>query len=130
MLNNSKNFGKSYRFFILFFGRYNSKLHFSIPKWAEKIMVKGSDFEYLAISWMPIHTATDQMKKIKAGYLLKTIFDRFTNKTQSTLKPDRNIWMYFAHDITIVNVLNSLGLFEVYIFINQIPNYSINEKKN
>lgn len=116
-------------YFFIFFFLHNFQLNFSLPKWAEKVMVKGGDFEYLAISWMPIHTANNQMKKIKAGYLLKTIFDRFTNKTQSTLKPDRNLWLYFAHDITIVNVLNSLGLFEVHIFINQISNYSISLKK-
>lgn len=54
------------------------------------------------------------MKKLKSGYLLKEILDRFTNKTKGSLTPNRSLWMYFAHDITLTNMLNSLGLFEVF----------------
>ncbi|XP_055300692.1 prostatic acid phosphatase-like [Sitodiplosis mosellana] len=85
-----------------------------LPKWAEKVMISGGDFEYLALSVYPIHTSTTETKKIKGGYLLKSIFDRLTNKTKSTLSPDRSIHASFAHDMTIVNVLNSLGLYEVH----------------
>lgn len=80
-------------------------------------MLPGSEFEYLAKLWYTIQTYNNQLKKIKAGYLLKSIFDRLTKKMQPTLKPNRSIYMYFAHDITIVSILNSLGLYEVsFIF--------------
>lgn len=78
-------------------------------------MKPGGDFEFLAISWYAIFTVTTEMKKLRSGYLLKEILDRFTNKTLSTLSPDRSLWLYFAHDITISNMLNSLGLFKVLI---------------
>lgn len=84
-----------------------------IPKWAEEVMMPGGDFEFLMKFYFIIFTQTTEMKRLKSGFLLKEILDRFTNKTQSTLTPDRNLWMYFAHDITLSNMLNSLGLFEV-----------------
>lgn len=95
-----------------------------MPDWAEKVMNPnsdiGRDFEYLALQWYRIFTITNEMKKLKSGYLLKEILDRFTNKTQSTLSPDRSLWMYFAHDITVSNMLNSLGVFEVWFFCQKM----------
>lgn len=76
-------------------------------------MLPGGEFEYLAKLWYTIQTYNNQLKKIKTGYLLKSIFDRLTKKMQSTLKPNRSIFMYFGHDITLVSILNSLGLYEV-----------------
>lgn len=76
-------------------------------------MATGSDFEYFALNWFKIFTRTAEMKKLRSGYLLKEILDHFARKAQSTLVPDRSMWMYFAHDITLANMLNSLGLYEV-----------------
>lgn len=76
-------------------------------------MVPGGNLEFLATLWYRIHTATTGMKRIKAGYLLKDILDRFKEKAMSNLSPDRRLWMYFAHDVTIVSILNSLGLYTV-----------------
>lgn len=88
----------------------------SIPAWAEKLMAPGGDFEF-SINWFHIFTATNELKKMRSGYLLKEMLDRFTNKVESTLKPDRSLWMYFAHDVTVGTMLNSLGLFDVICFI-------------
>lgn len=78
-------------------------------------MVNGGNLEFLATLWYQIHTSTNEMKKIKAGYLLKDILNRFTDKIESKLSPDRTLFLYFAHDITIANILNSMGLFKVQI---------------
>lgn len=75
--------------------------------------LKNEDFEYLAELYFAIFTQTTEMKKLRGGFLLKEILDRSQSKSQSTLKPDRSLWMYFAHDNTIVDMLNSLGLFKV-----------------
>lgn len=85
----------------------------SIPEWAERAMEPCGDLEYLAMFWFKIFTPTKGMKKLKSGFLLKEILDRFTAKMESKLSPDRSLWMYFAHDITLSNMLNTLGLFEV-----------------
>lgn len=80
--------------------------------WAEEALESG-DLKYLATYFYRIFTHTTEMKKLRSGFLLKEILDRFKEKSQSLLSPDRTMWMYFAHDTTIANVLNSLGLFEV-----------------
>lgn len=84
-----------------------------MPQWAEQVMQPDGDFQRLAFYWFRMFTATPEMKKLRSGYLLKEILDRFTNKTQTQLSPNRSLWMYFGHDITIANMLNSLGVFNV-----------------
>ena len=90
-----------------------SPLIFSIPQWAEEAIKPGSKLEYLASIYFTIFARTTEMKKLRSGYLLKEILDRSTNKSMSTLAPDRSLWMYFAHDNTLADMLNSLGLYEV-----------------
>lgn len=85
----------------------------SLPLWADLVMAPHDDFEDLAIQWFTIFTPTTEMKKLRSGFLLKEILERFMNETHSTLSSNPNLWMYFAHDITIANMLNSLGVFEV-----------------
>lgn len=92
---------------------------FSIPDWAEQVMTTGGDLERLAFSWTTFQTSSDEMKKIKAGYLLKTILDRFSSKIQLNLSPNRSLHLYFAHDLTLANMMNSLGFYDVnYIWFS------------
>lgn len=93
-------------------------LVFSIPPWAQEVMKPGSEFEHLALIYFTIFARTTEMKKLRSGYLLKEILDRSINKTLSTLLPDRSLWMYFAHDNTLADMLNSLGLYEVSCTVN------------
>lgn len=60
-------------------------------------------------------TNTKRLARLKAGWLIREIFDRFTMKKDSTLTPNRVLWVYSAHDETIINVLNALNMFEVPI---------------
>lgn len=53
------------------------------------------------------------MARLKYGFLIEEILDRFSAKIGSTLSPDRNIWIYSGHDTTLAGVLNTLQLFEV-----------------
>lgn len=80
----------------------------------------GGNFVYLAEYWLELTTSTTEMKRLKSGFLLKEILDRFKNKTLSTLSPDRSLFLYSAHDTTIAAMLNSLGVFDV-ISINIDP---------
>lgn len=84
-----------------------------MPSWVEEVMKPGGDLEYLATLYFSMTTHTTEMKKLRAGFLLKEILDHFTDKLNASLSPDRSLWMYFAHDTTIAIILNSLGLFEV-----------------
>lgn len=85
-------------------------------------MLPEGDLENLALFWLEIQTYNSELKKLKSGFLLKTIFDRQMSKIQSILKPDRSLFMYFAHDTIIVSILNSLGLYKVYTQLSHLFN--------
>lgn len=70
--------------------------------------------EYIAKFDFKIYADTPTLARIASGFLIKEIVERFAQKINSTLNPDRLLWFYSAHDYTIVNMLNSLGLFEVF----------------
>ena len=38
--------------------------------------------------------------------------NNMVKKSKNALRPDRKLWMYSAHDITIIYVLTALNLFE------------------
>lgn len=61
-------------------------------------------------------TNTKLLARLKVGFLIREIFERFTMKKDSTLTPNRVLWVYSAHDETIINLLNALNLFEVLFF--------------
>lgn len=61
------------------------------------------------------------MAKLKCGLLIKEMIERFEQKINSTLDP--SLWLYSAHEFTIANVLNSLGLFEV---TNELEKFFMN----
>lgn len=89
---------------------------FSLPQWAEQIMIDGGDFEYISSQQYLSSTRTTELKKLNAGYLLKEIFDRSAYKALSPSSMNQTLWMYFGHDSTISGVLNTLGVFEVFIY--------------
>lgn len=96
---------------------YFSFVNFRFPPWVDGIFQYTNDtLEQILAIHMETATHTNLMKKMKAGYLIKEMLDRFKNKSLSQLQPDRSLWIYSAHDMTIANLLNSLGLFEVRIF--------------
>lgn len=91
---------------ILFFS--SSRL----PEWTKKVFYPGCQLEELSGLAFQLSTATTVMARLKSGFLVREIFDRFYHKITGDLSPDRSIWIYSAHDSTIANVLNALGLFQ------------------
>lgn len=58
--------------------------------------------------------STPQLVRLKTGFLIKDIFDRFAQKIDGTLKPtNRTLWVYSGHSTTIKLLFNSLGLSSV-----------------
>lgn len=96
----------------LFVGRSREKC---TPPWVENIMQKNGDFEQIDKLFFETQTATTEMKRLKAGFLLKEILDksRKIQGFQSTEPP--KLRLYFAHDMTIVDMLKSLGLYTVSV---------------
>lgn len=93
---------------------YLSKFYlFSLPEWTKEIFIPGGDFEWIANRSFQVPTNTIELGRLKVGFLLREMLDRFDDKINSKLSPDRTLWIYSAHDTTVANVLNTLGLFEV-----------------
>lgn len=70
-------------------------------------------YEYIVYLYWKGFIHTTEMKKAKAGFLIKDIFDRLKSKALSQLSPDRTLWIYSAHDNTILILLEVLNLYEV-----------------
>lgn len=83
-----------------------------LPTWTNKVFPGGS-FKKIAIFSFKMDTNTKLLARLKVGFLLREILERFTMKKDLKLSPDRSMWIYSAHDGTIVNLLNALGVFQV-----------------
>lgn len=70
--------------------------------------------KWLAARSFATNTYTPKLARLKVGFLIKEIFQRFTNKSSSLTNPKQSVWIYSAHDTTVANLLNALGLFEVF----------------
>lgn len=93
-----------------------------LPEWAAKAM---EPMEYIAKVSHNTYARTPGLARLKCGYLLKEMLEHFTQKINSTLKPDRSVWLYSGHDQTILNVLNSLGVHDVCYTIFLFSFYEI-----
>lgn len=87
--------------------------YFSLPEWVERVLNKSRDIMELftAIKYESF-THTTPMKKIKGGFFIKEIFDRLKNRTLGVSKPN-NMFLYFTHGHGVVNILNTLNVYEV-----------------
>lgn len=85
----------------------------TLPEWTQKVYPEG-DMKWISARSFSTATDTPTLARLKTGFLLKEILERFSNKTAATLSPDRRMWVYSAHDTTIANVLNTLGVFELH----------------
>ena len=59
-----------------------------------------------------VNTYTPLLARLKSGPLLKEILTNFREKSNGNLKPNRNLFIYSAHDTTVANILNTLGVFK------------------
>lgn len=88
-------------------------LRFRLPDWAELAIIPGGELEFISNYCFQLPTMTNGLARLKAGFFIREILYRLTSKKKS-VSSELSIWMYFGHDTTIANVLNALGLFEVF----------------
>lgn len=91
------------------------RFQISLPEWTKKIF-PGGDLQWIADRSFQLQTNTPEMARLKSGFLIREMLNRFNQKIKSQLDPDRNLWIYSAHDTTVANILNTLNLFEVNIY--------------
>lgn len=88
------------------------EMMFRIPEWGEKAIKPGGIMQYIATYDFLLYSSTPELARFASGFLIKEILENFSRKINATLDPNRSLWLYSAHDYTIVNALNSFGLFE------------------
>lgn len=86
---------------------------YRLPAWVNEVLKSNKTMEYLAGVFFEASSHSEEMKKLKVGYLLKEMLEHFQAKISSTLTPDRSLFIYSAHDTTIANFLNGLNVYDV-----------------
>lgn len=79
-----------------------------IPAWAEEACAPGGPMEEIA-KVVYLIRAKPNLVRVRSGFLLKEMLERFRAKKKGKLDPDRALWMYSAHSSTITTLLNGLG---------------------
>jgi len=90
-----------------------------LPDWTENIYPE--EIRPLAERSYTLFTETNLMKRIKGGAFLTEILIKMQNKRKRNLNPDRKIFLYSGHDVTLVNVMNSLGILDQ---TTKLPEYA------
>lgn len=91
---------------------------FRLDDWALNVIPQLTDlFDKLSVIWFTGYIRTNDTLKARGGFLVREILERFKNKTMGILKPDRSLWIYSAHDNTLVNTLSILNIFDVKLTI-------------
>lgn len=88
---------------------------YSLPDWTRDVFAEGGAFQWVGLHDFLLPTNTPLLARLSTGFLIREILERFTQKIESKLTPNRSLWIYSAHDIQICNILNYLGIYEVFI---------------
>ena len=86
--------------------------NFTLPDWTKTVFPEP--LSQLSARAFQMSTYTTEMARLKTGPLLKYILDGFVSKSLGKSKPTQSMWMLSAHDTTVANLLNTLGLFELH----------------
>ncbi|KAJ6638288.1 Lysosomal acid phosphatase [Pseudolycoriella hygida] len=82
----------------------------TLPEWTEDVF--PDKMLPLAERNLELLTETPFMKKVKGGALLTEIMEHMTKKRSRTLTPDRSIFIYSGHDVTLVNLMRALDIID------------------
>lgn len=99
-------------------------IYFRLPCWATNVWYYESHMDELTMEICKFDTETTLMKRLKSGFLIRDMLEHLRMKINSTLSPDRSLWVYSAHDFTIYNLRYSLSLYRV------ITNFTIHLSDN
>lgn len=79
-----------------------------MPDWAKEAIKPNGVMEYIAkVNYK--FRGTPQLVRIRIGFLIRDMLERFSQKIDGNLDPDRVLWMYSAHSSTMGTLLNGLG---------------------
>lgn len=82
----------------------------NLPDWTENVF--PDKMLPLAARNLELLTETPFMKKIKGGALVTEILDQMLKKRSGLLHPERSLFIYSGHDVTLVNVMRAVGVID------------------
>ncbi|XP_055551425.1 prostatic acid phosphatase [Wyeomyia smithii] len=86
--------------------------NFTLPDWTKQVYPEP--LRSISTRSFATKTNTPQLARLKTGPLVKEMLQRFKDKINKRLKPNRSVWIYSAHDTTVSNLLNTLLLFDLH----------------
>jgi len=86
--------------------------NYTLPDWTKEVF-PGGQFRNLTALSFKVLTWTAEMKRLKAGPLIKELVEHFQMRSEGSDKLDARLkmFMYSGHDTTIASLLNALGMF-------------------
>ncbi|XP_052869625.1 prostatic acid phosphatase [Anopheles cruzii] len=84
--------------------------NFTLPDWTKSVYPEP--LATVSANTFAVKTNTTTLARLKKGPLVKEILERFRAKARGQLKPNRSLWIYSAHDLTVASLLNAMGMFE------------------
>uniref|UniRef100_U5EQ46 Putative lysosomal & prostatic acid phosphatase n=1 Tax=Corethrella appendiculata TaxID=1370023 RepID=U5EQ46_9DIPT len=81
-----------------------------LPDWTENIFPEK--MLPLAERSLALLTETPLMKKVKGGAIVTEILDTMLKKRSQILLPERSIFIYSGHDVTLVNLMRALNVID------------------
>lgn len=81
-----------------------------LPEWTIEVFPKK--LLTMAKRNLAVLTENAYMKRIKGGSFITEIVDIMSKKRESRLLPDRNLYIYSGHDVTLVNIMRALEIIE------------------
>ncbi|XP_035900613.1 prostatic acid phosphatase [Anopheles stephensi] len=86
--------------------------NFTLPEWTRTVYPEP--LKSISAMTFAVKTNTTQLARLKMGPLVKEMLQRFRSKAKGSLKPNRSVWIYSAHDVTVASLLNALRVFELH----------------
>lgn len=80
-----------------------------LPDWTENIF--PDKLLPLAERSYTLFTETSLMKKVRGGAFVTEVLGKMEAKKRK-LNPDRKIFLYAGHDVSMVNVMNAMGILD------------------
>ncbi|XP_053680099.1 prostatic acid phosphatase [Anopheles nili] len=84
----------------------------TLPDWTRSVYPEP--LQTISAMTFAVKTNTTQLARLKMGPLVKEMLQRFRSKANGKLKPNRSVWMYSAHDVTVASLLNAMRVFELH----------------
>nr|CAD7432325.1 unnamed protein product [Timema monikensis] len=82
-----------------------------LPEWTKTVY--PGKMKYLASLSLALFTHNDVMRRLNGGPLVGDIAQHMADKSSGALSASQKLFLYSAHDITIVNVWRMLGMTEM-----------------